>query len=169
MTEQATTARYVSKFLELGIVRKASYTKEVDGRVVSYPGEKIRFSEGVFETSDPEVIKFLEERPEFGEVFIRVPDDVASLAHREERFKDLEAREKELAQREKEILEKEAKLNASEEGGKAPSGDGLDELKKDDLLVIAEEEEVELGENPKKADIVLAIRTNRAKGETPAF
>lgn len=188
MTEKkAITARYISKYLELGIVRKASYYKEVDGRVVPVLGEKVKFHQGVFETSDPEIMAFLEARPEFGNIFIRVPDNVDAIVHRDEKFKDLDTREKELAEREAEIARKEALLNASEEGARTPenakdngaqgeAGDGLEDLNKAGLLEVAEKEGVEDWEAFKRPGVSLdsireAIRAKRASApaDAPAY
>lgn len=179
MTTKATTARYISRYRELKIVRKASYTKEVDGRVVSLPGESIRFADGLYQTSDPAVIEFLEARPEFGDIFVRVPDNVDAMVHRSKHMKDLESKEQELAEREAAVAAREAKLNASEEGsGAGQETDGLDELKKAELLEIATKEEVENVDDFRKpgvknADIVSAIRAKReagkAAGDAPAY
>lgn len=121
MTNQAktTTTRYFSKYRELKIVRNGTYTKEVDGRIVTVPGNSIRFANNVYETSDPEEIKFLESRPEFGETFIKVPVKVETGEFIKDQLEDLEQREARLKAKEDELTKKEAKLNANEEGGSA--------------------------------------------------
>lgn len=156
--------RYISRYLALRIVVKPAYTKEVDGRIVTVSGKDIRFVEGVFETTDQELITYLESQPGFGTVYIRVPDNVADVVKdRGDWMKDLETKEKELAEREAALKAREAKVNASEEGGKA--GDGLREnMKKEDLLQIAMTEGVEgLTEETKNKDIIEAIRAKRAE------
>lgn len=113
-------AKYISKYLSLKLVDKASYTKEVGGKIVVVPGKSIRFTEGVYETEDPDEIKFLENHSNFGTVFIKVEDKDLQKA-REEQFKDLETREAELKAKEKELAKKEKAL---EEGSSIPKGKG---------------------------------------------
>lgn len=108
--------KYISKYLSLKLVDKASYTKEVGGRIVVVPGKSIRFTDGVYETEDPDEIKFLESHPNFGTVFIKVEDKDLQKA-REEKFKDLETREAELKVKEEELAKKEKAL---EEGSSVP-------------------------------------------------
>jgi len=167
-TKDHNPARYISRFLALRIVMKPSYTKEVDGRVVTVPGKDIRFIDGAFETEDKDVINFLESEQGFGTVFIRVPEDVENVVkERGEWMKDLETKEKELAEREAALKAREAKVNGSEEGGKA--GDGLrNNMPKAELLSIAAEEGVEgVDENSKNADIIEAIRAKRNSAKQP--
>lgn len=161
-TKDHNPARYISRFLALRIVVKPAYTKEVDGRIVTVPGKDIRFNEGVFETTDQELIDFLEADKSFGTTYIRVPDDVADVAKdRGEWMKDLETKERELAEREAALKAREAKVNSSEEGAKA--GDGLRaNMAKADLLEIAKAEGVEgVDDTTKNADIIAAIRAKR--------
>lgn len=163
-TKDHNPARYISRFLALRIVVKPAYTKEVDGRVVTVQGKDIRFDQGVFETTDQELIDFLEGDKSFGTTYIRVPDNVAdAVKDRGEWMKDLETKERELAEREARLKEKEAKVNSSEEGSKA--GDGLrPNMKKDDLLEIAKAEGVEgVSQDTKNPDIIEAIRAKRAE------
>lgn len=107
--EKETKAKYISKYLNLRLVDRASYTKEVEGRVVVVTGKAIQFADGLYETSDPDKIKFLDSHPNCGNVFIRVKDSDLKKA-RDERFKDLEAREKELDEKEKKLARKEKEL-----------------------------------------------------------
>jgi len=178
--KKTTTVRFISKYLNLKIVSKPSYNKEVEGRVIVVPGEAVRFSQGVYETSDLEVIKFLEARPEFGKVFTRVPDNVEALVHREKMLQTFEEREADLKRRETELAEREAKNNAKGEGSSIKEGDEneipLGAMKVKDLLEICATEEVpdwERFKKPgtKKADIIVAISENRdAEGEKgPAY
>jgi len=155
-------ARYISRFLALRIVYKPSYTKEVEGRIVTVPGKDIRFDQGVFETTDQELIDFLEADKSFGSTYIRVPDDVQDVVKdRGEWMKDLETKERELKEREAALAAREAKVNSNEEGAKA--GDGLRaNMPKADLLEIAKNEGVEgVDDTTKNADIIAAIRAKR--------
>lgn len=117
-------ARYISQFTELKLVIKPSYTKEVEGRIVVVKGRAIQFHDGVYQTSDPEEIEFLENHPNFGNVFYRIKPEEDAQKAREERFKDLEAREKALAEKERELREREMALKGYEEGAK-PSTKGI--------------------------------------------
>ena len=87
---------YIAKYAQLRLVRKSAYSKEVDGKVFRVPGESIRFEGGVFTTSDPEEIKFLDSHPNYGpsQYFIKVEKDVVS--ERAEYVKSLEQRVAEL-------------------------------------------------------------------------
>lgn len=165
-TKDHNPARYISRFLALRIVVKPAYTKEVDGRIVTVPGKDIRFNEGVFETTDQELIDFLEADKSFGTTYIRVPDNVADVAKdRGEWMKDLETKERELKEREEALKAREAKVNANEEGAKA--GDGLRaNMPKADLLAIADAEGVEgVDDTTKNADIIAAIRAKREEAK----
>jgi hypothetical protein len=161
-TKDHNPARYISRYLALRIVVKPAYTKEVDGRIVTVQGKDIRFDQGVFETTDQELIDFLEGDKSFGTTYIRVPDDVKDVVKdRGEWMKDLETKERELAEREAALKAREAKVNSSEEGAKA--GDGLrGNMPKTELLDIAKAEGVEgVSEETKNADIIAAIRAKR--------
>jgi len=172
-TKDHNPARYISRFLALRIVVKAAYNKEVDGRIVTVQGKDIRFDQGVFETSDQELIAYLEESKSFGTTYIRVPDNVKDVTKdRGEWMKDLETKERELAEREAALKEREDKVNGSEEGAKAPVLDSsLPEVRvnmsKASLLEIAEEEGVEgLTSKSKNAEILEAINANRLARES---
>lgn len=118
-------ARFISQTAELKLVNKATYTKEVEGRIVVVPGTSIQFHNGVYETNDAAEIKFLESHPNFGNVFYRIKPTEDAQKSREERFQDLEAREKALAEKEKELKKKEMALKGHEEGAKTPSAKGI--------------------------------------------
>jgi hypothetical protein len=92
-------SKYISKYLELKLVNKASYSKEIEGRIVVVSGSSIRFKDGVYETTDPDEIKFLENHPNYGSVFIKVGKGDAAQ-QRKEMTKDLETKEREKAQKE---------------------------------------------------------------------
>lgn len=87
---------------------------------MTVPGKAIRFEQGVFETSDKELIDFLEsDKKAFGTTYIRVPDDIKSaIEERAEMIKDLEEREADIKRREDALKKKEAKIGAKEEGSK---------------------------------------------------
>ena len=134
---------YVSKYLALRLILKPSYNTETGGRVITHPGESVRFEEGAFITEDTAIIAALEARPEFGSIFIRVPDDTEAMAHREDWQKDLETRKEELDTREKELAEREARINENEEGGRSVSAgevsDDLVDLGRPALIEVAKD------------------------------
>ncbi len=114
---------YISKYHELRLVNKSSYTKEVGGRVITVPGTSIQFHEGVYRTSDPDEIAFLDNHPNFGSVFTKIERKDQKKAVDQviaERYKDLEAREKELATREEALRKKEMATKGQEEGAEKP-------------------------------------------------
>ncbi len=117
-------AKYISQSAELKLINKASYTKEVDGRVVVVPGKSIQFHNGMYETSDPDEIQFLENHQNFGNLFYRLKGNEDAQQAREERFKSLEAREKAVATKEEELKKKEMAEKGHEEGAK-PSAKGI--------------------------------------------
>ena len=112
------TARYISQSAELKLINRASYTKEVEGRIVVVPGNSIQFHNGMYETSDKDEIAFLESHPNFGNLFYRLKGKEDAEKAREERFKSLEQKEKELAEREAKVKEKEMASKGHEEGAK---------------------------------------------------
>lgn len=106
-------ARYISKGLNFKIIRKSAYTKEVDGKVVVVPGNSIQFKQGLYETDDPEEIKFLDNHGDCGGYFIKIKTDDLAKA-RSEKFKSLEEKEKELKAKEEELAKKEKSLAEGE-------------------------------------------------------
>lgn len=168
MAEETKTVRYLSKFLSLKLVRKPMRTKEVEGQIITSEGSSIRFSEGVYETDSAEEQAYIEARPEFASgIIVKVPGNVKDLvSHQAEWMKDLETREADLKRREAELAAKEARVNGSEEGARVPSADGLEEMKRPQLVEIAEElglpaEAYKVG--VKNEAIVAAIRVKRAE------
>lgn len=166
------TARYVSRYAQLRLVLKPAYTSELHGRVVTHPGEDVRFEGGVYETKDPSIIEQLESRNEFGSIFIRVPDDTDSAVHKTEWLKDLETRKKELEDKEAELAKREAKLKEAETGrtvsNKKEDEDDLDGLKREELVKIAKEVGLEAEDykvGVKNADIIAKIRKAKAVKE----
>lgn len=178
-------ARYISKYAQLRLVRKASYNKEIDGRVVAMPGESIQFTDGIFETSDKDVIEFLDNHKNLTTalkkgVFMKIPNSSEAKALRDKQMETLEERTKRLDAREEEIKRKEAKLGI-EEGSDVKKVVTTDttpkvnsRMKIDDLVSIAKEEGVEIEEGATKVDIVKAIEEAREKapkgtGQSPKF
>jgi len=126
-------AKYISKYRSLKLVVKPSYTKEVEGRIVVVPGKSIRFVQGVYETDDPDEIKFLDNHPNLGTIFIKVTEkDLQKDLQKaiEKQFKDLETKEAELKAKEEELVKKEKAL---EEGSSIPkkAKTGRKKLKKE--------------------------------------
>jgi len=113
-------AKYISKYLSLRLINKATYTKEVEGRIVVVPGSSIRFDNGVYETTDKDEIAFLENHPNFGSVFVRVDTKEIEEAKKKlgETLEEREAAEA-TAKAEKELKEK-----ALEEGAEVPKKRG---------------------------------------------
>lgn len=94
--------RYVSKYFALKLVVEPAYTKEVGGgRTVVVPGKRIEFEQGVYETSDADEIKFLDEHQNNGTVFMKVKKDVTS--ERADLIETLEEREARIAAKEAEL------------------------------------------------------------------
>ncbi len=106
-------AKYISQYAELKLINKSSYTKEVEGKVVVVEGSSIQFHNGLFETSDPREIEFLENNPNLGSVFIRVKDQDLQKA-REEKFKPLTERQQEEKAEKEKLSEKEKTLGEGE-------------------------------------------------------
>ncbi len=166
--------QFLSTYRSLKIVRKPVRTREIEGQIISTDGEKIVFEDAAYETSDPEIVAFLEARPEFASgIIYRVPGNVKDIvAFQAEREKSLEQREAELKAREEAVAKKEAGANASEEGARVGKpdteieGDGLDTMKRGDLVAIADELEIPSEQTKvgtKNADIVALIRAKRAE------
>lgn len=112
---------YISRYYELRLVMSPSYLKEVGGKVLIIRGTYIQFHEGIYKTSKPDEIEYLDAHPNFGSVFRKVETaDVRGGKSvdqiYQDKFKTLEEREKELATREAALRKKEVELNGSEEG-----------------------------------------------------
>jgi len=113
-------AKFISKYLSLKLVNRATYTKEVEGRIVVVPGSSIRFDNGVYETKDKDEIAFLENHPNFGSVFVRV--DTKEIEEAKKKLGEtLEEREGAEAKTKE---EKELKEKALEEGAEVPKKKG---------------------------------------------
>ena len=112
-------ARFVARYAQLKLINKSTYTKEVEGRVVVVPGKSIQFRNGIYETADKDEISFLENHPNFGNVFFRLKGKDEADKAREEKFKTLEQREAELNAREETLKKREMIVKGQEEGSGA--------------------------------------------------
>ena len=119
MTTKKQKTEYISKYHNLKLVNKASYSKEVGGKVIVMQGSAIQFENGVYETDDKDEIAFLDNHPNCGNVFIKVEKNVAK--ERAEMLETLEEREAKLKAREEAVAKKEMRLKGQgkEEGAKA--------------------------------------------------
>lgn len=108
---KATT--YVSKYLQLKLVRDSSYFKEVNGKVLPVKGTAVQFEQGAYTTEDEGEIEFLDNHPNFGSIFIKVDKNV--VEERADYVKTLEERNAEL---EAELAEKKAPAKVAK---KAPA------------------------------------------------
>lgn len=124
-------AVYIAKYHELKLVMNPAYIKEVAGRVITVAGRSIQFHEGIYRTSDPEEIEFLDNHKNFGNVYRKVDrNDLKSGKPMEqvykEKFQTLEDREKAIAAREEALKKKEMSLKGFEEGApKQPAVTGV--------------------------------------------
>lgn len=120
-TEKSSEVVYIAKYHELKLVMNPAYIKEVGGRVITVAGRSIQFHEGVYRTSDPEEIEFLDTHKNNGNVYRKVDrNDLKSGKSMEqvykEKFQTLEDREKAIADREDALKKKEMSLKGFEEG-----------------------------------------------------
>lgn len=87
---------YISRYHELKLVVEPSYLKEVGVRVLTIKGRCIQFHEGVYRTSDPEEIAFLNNHPNYGNVFRKIEQiDIKGKTLEQvykDKFKTLEVR-----------------------------------------------------------------------------
>lgn len=169
-----TTERYISRYLNLRLVNKSAYNKEIDGRVVTVPGVSVQFSQGIYETSDPVEIEFLDNHPNIkNKIFFKVDKKVKdAVGAQKELAKSLEEKNKELDDKNAEIARLKALVGEKEEGERSndededeEEEDGLEDLSRDDIKKIADEEEVEYADNAKTTTIVKAIREKRKGGK----
>lgn len=132
-TQQAKTAKaqaqketvYISRYYELKLVMSPSYLKEVGGKVLIIRGTYIQFHEGVYKTTNPEEVEYLDNHPNFGSVFRKV--ETADLKGGksvdqiyQDKFKTLEEREKEIEAREAALRKREVEMSGAEEGATQP-------------------------------------------------
>jgi len=119
--------QYISKYRELRLINKASYSKEVEGKVIVVQGSSIQFHDGVYSTSDENEIKFLDNHPNCGGVFIKVKKNV--VKEQADMDETLEEREAKVKAKEEELVKKEMKLRGQEkegqEEGSKPSTKGI--------------------------------------------
>ena len=124
-TEQAV---YISKYLELRLVMLPAYTKEVAGRIMPVNGTSIQFHEGVYRTSDPEEIEFLDGHPNNGNAFTKVEKrelDTPTSKLIAKKYQDLEQREAEIKAKEEELKRREMALTGQQEGAKQETVTGI--------------------------------------------
>ncbi len=117
---------YISRYYELKLVMSPSYLKEVGGKVLIIRGTYIQFHEGVYKTTNPEEIEYLDNHPNFGSVFRKV--ETADLKGGksvdqiyQDKFKTLEEREKEIEAREAALRKREVEMSGAEEGATQPT------------------------------------------------
>lgn len=117
MSEGKTKSRYFARIASLRIVMTPAYTKEVGGRVVTYPGHTLQFSNNYFETDEAEVIEYLDGNDMNDRIYWKLSIDENLDSVRKEKMEDLEAREARIKAREDELAEREARaqhgVNAS--------------------------------------------------------
>lgn len=129
-----TEAVYISKYLQLRLVRESAYTKEVNGRAFTVQGKSIQFVDGAFRTSDPEEIEFLDNHGNYGNTFTKVEkNDIGKSTSDliDKQWKTLEQKEAELKAKEEDLKQREMALRGSAEGAdKASADEGVDEKPK---------------------------------------
>lgn len=123
MSEGKTKERYFSRIASLRIVMTPAYTKEVGGRVVTYPGRTLQFTNNYFETDEKEVIDYLADNDMNDRIYWKLAIDENLDSVRKAKMEDLEAREARLKAKEDEIKEREARLN---QGVKADPKEQMD-------------------------------------------
>lgn len=170
-TDTPKTARYISKYRNLTIAVKSAYYKVVEDKRVLVDGKRVLFTEGFFETTDEALIAELEQRPDFGTAFVRIPEN-KTVDQMREKMKAVDEKERELATREAELDAREKKIKAAEEGGRVDGDEDKNpqevtaDMKRADLEDIARaegvtDEEVDGASN--KQALVDVITANRAK------
>lgn len=105
-------AKFISKYPNHKIVMKSSYAQEVDGRRTIVGGESIQFKNGVYETDDKNVIKFLEDLKAFGRIILRVDKNLDEV---KKKLMMTEKEKEEEAERIAKEKEREAKLLKEDE------------------------------------------------------
>jgi len=160
---------FLSKYRQHRIVRKGSYSKEVDGQRVTVPGTSIQFEDGVFATDDEEVVKFLRSQKDYGRTFTEVPEGVNDLAgHRSEFGESLEEREARLAKKEEDLKTREAALTDAETGKGGDQKVELEKMSKKALLKMAIDLKIEkVNAQTSQSDLIAAIKAKQ--DEKPAF
>lgn len=133
-TTKQTEAVYISKYLQLRLVRESAYTKEVNGRAFTVPGKSIQFIDGVYKTSDPEEIDFLDNHGNYGNTYTKVEKSDIGKATSDlidNQWKTLEQKEAELKIKEEDLKQREMALRGSAEGAdKTTTVEGTDEKPK---------------------------------------
>jgi hypothetical protein len=117
--------RYISKYRELRIPIKKTYTKEVDGQVVVVQGESVRFENNLFETDDKNIIDFLDNDKGCRDmiangIFIKADSKAIKTAQEVIQPETLEEREVRLEKELKELRKSKAKATVKDtEKGKS--------------------------------------------------
>jgi len=76
-------AQYISKRSQLQlVVRPTDRTMDEQRRVTILPGKRVGFFDHYFETTDPEVIAFLDRHPQKGKDFDMIQGDDVASAHK---------------------------------------------------------------------------------------
>lgn len=160
---------FLSKYRQHRIVRKGSYSKEVDGQRVTIPGTSIQFEDGVYTTSDPEELAFLRSQKDFTRTFTEVPKGISDIAaHQAANGKSLEEREAELKKREEDLAAREKELTDAEKGKGNGEKVELEKLDKKALLKMAKELGIDkVNAQTAPSDLIALIKAKQE--ETPSF
>jgi predicted transcriptional regulator len=160
------TARYISKYRNLTIAVKSAYYKIVEDKRVLVDGKRVLFQDGFFETTDADLMKELEQRPDFGTAFVRIPEN-QTVDQMREKMRAVDEKERELKEREAELDAREKRIKAQEEGSDAGSDGPVavsEGMKRDELEGIAQAEGVpaeQIDAAANKAALVDLIEANR--------
>ncbi len=104
--------RYKSRFRNLKIPMKKSYTREVGGQTEFIAGRKLEFKETIFETDEQEVIDFLDKDPvcvqmQKNGIFAKVEGEILEAAT--ETLEEKEKRVEEEGKKKKQVRKKPTK------------------------------------------------------------
>lgn len=160
------TARYISKYRNLTIAVKSAYYKIVEDKRVLVDGKRVIFQDGFFETTDTGLMQELEQRPDFGTAFVRIPEN-QTVDQMREKMRAVDEKERELKEREAALDAREKRIKEQEEGGSADSDAPVAvnaDMKRDELEGIAQAEGVpaeEIDAAANKAALVELIEANR--------
>lgn len=160
-------AKFISEYRKLRIVQESSYSKEVNGKVITVPGETIEFEDGVYMTEDEEEIEFLENRPEFGRIIQRADKDVEKA--KEEMNKTLEDKKEEEQKAEEEAKKEEMTQEGKGDVNYEFPDEPLSNWNKEPLLKKAKQLGLDIDyENINKKPLYNMVRQAKAKNE-PQF
>jgi hypothetical protein len=117
---QPVVEKYISKASRLKLVKRSKTTTVQDGRIITQDGESVQFNEGMFATSDPSEIAFLDSHPSRQREFYKVTKAMNStemIREREQKYiKTIDEKDHELDASNQEI----ARLKKLLEGQKEP-------------------------------------------------